>query len=64
MGPAGLGQREGVREGVKEMHTFLRFTPFQKKMRWGGYWGVLAPTVSDGVCEVEGQMKELKNWTP
>lgn len=60
MGPAGLGQREGGREGVKELHTFLRFTSSEKKM---GGWGVftVAPTVKDGEGGVEGQIEELKN---
>lgn len=39
MGPAGLGQREGEREGVKDMNTFLRFTYFKKKSGVAGIYG-------------------------
>lgn len=39
MGPAGLGQREGVREGVKEMHTFFKIHSLAEKLKWEGIYG-------------------------
>lgn len=56
MGPAELGQREGVREGVKETHMFLRNSEMGKAF-------MVASTERDGVGGVEGQMEELKNCT-
>lgn len=60
MGPAGLGQREGVREGVKETHTFLLDSLSLRKSEVGRAF-MVAPTVRDGEDGVEGQMEELKN---